>query len=68
MTLAYYFDEDTMRRKLIMAVRLRGLDVVSPSDAGMIHRLDEEHLDYATEHGRVVYRFNVGDFCHLHRE
>jgi hypothetical protein len=49
-------------------MRYRGLDVVFPSEAGMIHRSDEEHLAYATQHGRVVYSYNVGDFSQLHSE
>jgi hypothetical protein len=27
---------------------------------------DELHLAYATEQGRVLYSFNIGDFYHLH--
>jgi len=31
----------------------------------MIEREDEEHLAFATTAGRVLYRFNVGDYCRL---
>jgi hypothetical protein len=34
----------------------------------MIEREDAEHLDYATEQGRVLCTFNVGDFYRLHSE
>ena len=34
----------------------------------MIERSDSAHLDYATAQGRVLYSFNVGDFCRLHNE
>jgi hypothetical protein len=37
-------------------------------DAEMIGRKDTEHLDYATEQGRVLCTFNVGDFCRLHSD
>ncbi|MDQ3755241.1 MAG: hypothetical protein M3371_10980 [Acidobacteriota bacterium] len=29
-------------------------------------RDDDQHLDYATAQGRVLYSFNVGDFSALH--
>jgi hypothetical protein len=35
-------------------------------DAGMDAQPDEEHLAYATAHGRVVFTANQGDFCRLH--
>ncbi|MCI0366579.1 MAG: DUF5615 family PIN-like protein [Phycisphaerales bacterium] len=66
--LAYYFDEDAMNRHIIRAMRSRGVDVVSASEVEMVHRRDEEHLSYAAQHGRVIYSFNVGDFCRLHDE
>lgn len=37
-------------------------------DSGMIERSDEDHLEYATKEGRVLYSFNVGDFYRLHQE
>jgi hypothetical protein len=37
-------------------------------DVGMIHRDDEDHLEYATEKSRVLYTFNIGDFCRLHSD
>ena len=66
--LAFYLDEDAMKRKLIQAMRLRGLDVLSASEAGMIHRLDEAQLAYAAQHNRVLYSFNVAHFCQIHSE
>jgi predicted nuclease of predicted toxin-antitoxin system len=63
-----YLDEDAMRRSLVRALRARGVDVITALDAGMIERRDREHLDYATEQGRVLCTFNVGDFYRLHSE
>jgi predicted nuclease of predicted toxin-antitoxin system len=63
-----YFDEDSMRRSLVRALRARGVDVVTALDAGMVERSDVEHLDYATEQGRVLCTFNVGDFYRLHSD
>ena len=53
-------------KDLVQAVRARGVDVITALDAGMIERADEEHLDYATAQGRVLYSFNAGDFYRLH--
>jgi predicted nuclease of predicted toxin-antitoxin system len=63
-----YFDEDSMHRSLVRALRARGVDVVTALDAGMIERADAEHLDYATGQGRVLCSFNVGDFYRLHTD
>lgn len=57
-----------MRSALVRALRARGVDVLTALDAGMIERSDEEHLEYATKEGRVLYSFNVGDFYRLHQE
>ncbi len=43
-----YFDEDSMRRSLVRALRARGVDVITALDVEMIERKDVEHLDYAT--------------------
>ena len=68
MTIHLYFDEDSMQRSLVRALRARGVDVITALDAGMIEREDAEHLDYATEQGRVLCSFNVGDFYRLHSD
>ena len=57
-----------MRRSLVQVLRARGVDVITALDAEMIGREDAEHLDYATEQGRVLCTFNVGDFCRLHSD
>lgn len=66
--LRLYFDEDAMDDALVGALRVRGVDVLTAFEAGMIERPDEEHLDYATGQGRVLYTFNVADFCRIHVE
>jgi uncharacterized protein with PIN domain len=63
-----YLDEDSMARTLIRALRARGVDVESALEAGMVDRSDAEHLELATRQGRVLFSFNVGDFCRLHTE
>ena len=42
--------------------------MITALDAGMIEREDAEHLDYATEQGRVLCSFNVGDYYRLHTD
>jgi hypothetical protein len=53
---------------LLQALRLRGADVQTAFEAGLVGRPDEEHLAYAAEEGRVLYTFNVRDFMRLHGE
>jgi len=33
-----------------------------------LERSDEAHLDWAAREGRVLYSFNMQDFCRLHSE
>ena len=66
MIIRLYCDEDSMQHTFINALRARGVDVRTALEARMTERPDWEHLDYATAEGRVLYSFNVGDFCRLH--
>ena len=68
MTLRLYFDEDTMDADLVHALRIRGVDVTTALEQGMIRRDDIEHLELATLQGRALYSFNVGDYQRLHTE
>lgn len=68
MKIRFYFDEDAMDADLVHALRIRGVDVTSALEQGMIRRLDIDHLEFATSQGRVLYSFNVGDFQYLHYE
>lgn len=63
-----YIDEDAMDDDLVQALRLRGADVQTALEAGLVGRPDEEHLAHAAEERRVLYTFNVGDFMYLHGE
>lgn len=63
-----YCDEDAMDADLIHALRIRGMDVTSALEQGMIRRPDEDHLEFAASTGRVPYSFNVGDFHRIHAE
>jgi Domain of unknown function (DUF5615) len=63
-----YIDEDAVHGGLVAALRSRDVTVTTASDAGLMTKSDDEHLAYATEHGCVLYTFNVSDFYRLHAE
>jgi hypothetical protein len=65
-TIRLYCDEDSMRHALVLALRKRGVDIITALEAGMIEETDERQLAFAAVAGRTVYSFNVGDFYHLH--
>ena len=68
MKICLYMDEDSMDHDLVAALRLRGVDVTTALEQGMIDRDDSEQLSYATAHGRVLCSFNARDFIRLHSE
>lgn len=68
MTICLYLDEDCQDRGLVRALRARTVDVIIALDVGMIHRNDEDHLEYSTDKNRVLYSFNIGDFCRIHSD
>lgn len=68
MKIRLYLDEDSMSHALVRALRARAVDVETALEAGMIRRPDREHLEFATQRGRVLLTSNVGDFCRLHAE
>lgn len=68
MQIRLYIDEDAMAHALVQGLRSRGVDVTTVVDEGMNERDDNAQLERATEQHRVIYTFNVGDFCKLHRD
>ena len=68
MKIRLYFDEDAMDSDLVHTLRIRGVDVTSALEQGMIRRSDEDHLEFATSRDCVLYSFNIGDFQQLHSE
>jgi hypothetical protein len=61
-------DEDAMAGDLVQALRAHSLDFITAAEAGTAGLPDEEHLEYATAHGLVVYSFNIKDFYKLHND
>jgi uncharacterized protein with PIN domain len=68
MQIRLYLDEDAMARALARGLRARGVEVTTVLDAGMSEQDETAQLEYATEHGRVLYTFKVGHFCQLHAQ
>lgn len=62
-----YLDEDTISRALISALKARNVNVLSAHAAGLVSTPDEEHLRFATAHGRAVFTFNTRDYARLHK-
>lgn len=54
-----------MDKALVSALRARGVDVLTEHEANMIERQDDDHLAFSASEGRVLYSFNVGDYCRL---
>ncbi len=50
-------DEDSDDRDLVQVLRARGVDVMTAQEVGMIERTNAEHLQFATEQNRVLYKF-----------
>lgn len=68
MKIRLYLDEDAMAEALLQSLVERGVNVTTANLENMVFRPDSEHLTYATQLGRVLYSFNVSDYCQLHRE
>jgi len=66
--LRLYVDEDSQSRRLVQALRARGMELMTAFEAGMVERSDENHLLRATQENRVIFTYNASDFCRLHRE
>ena len=61
-----YLDEDAQDSDLLMALRLRNIDVLSTGEAKMLSCNDEEQLQWSLKNHRVIYSFNVRDFYRIH--
>jgi len=56
-----------MRKALVFGLRARNVDILTAAEAEMINRDDQDHLAVAATSGRVLYSFNMVDYCILHR-
>ena len=60
----FYVDEH-VPSAVTTGLRLRGVDVLTAQEAGLLKASDETHLVLATSQGRVVFTQDV-DFLRLH--
>ena len=64
--LRFYTDEH-VANSVVKGLRLRGIDVLTTKDAGMLGESDEEHIALAKEQRRVVFTQD-DDFLRLHAQ
>ncbi len=62
----FYLDEDSMHRGLLVGLRARNIDVLTPGDVGLLGQEFAVQLSFAARDRRVLYTCNVRDFCRLH--
>lgn len=62
-----YLDED-VHKKIALALRLKGYDVISAHEIKKQGISDYKQLDYAISEQRSIFTFNIGDFQKLHKE
>jgi hypothetical protein len=63
-----YLDEDTQSDALIAALRSRGVNLLTTSEAGMTKRTDDDQLRFAASVRRVIITSNIADFARLHAQ
>jgi hypothetical protein len=61
-----YLDEDAMAAAVTAGLRLRGIDVLTTLEAGLLNQADEDQLAFAASLSRVLYSFNIPDFLRIH--
>ncbi len=62
-----YLDED-VHKKAAYALRTKGFDVLSASEAEKKGLTDKEQLDYSVSLKRTLFSFNIRDFINLHKQ
>ena len=62
-----YIDEDASRNSFVFALRNLNFDIVTTVEAGNLGLADPEQLIWSTDRNRVIYTFNVKDYCQLHK-
>jgi hypothetical protein len=63
-----YLDEDSARHSLARELRLRGAEVATALEVGMVGRSDDDQLEWATNCNRALYSFNRRDFYRIHTD
>ena len=57
-----------MSRALLRGLRARGIEATTVLEEQKVGESDRAQLEYAWQTKRVLYSFNVSDFCRLHKE
>ena len=60
----YYMDEH-VPRAVVRGLRVRGVDVVTTPEAGLMSATDQQHLEFASSEGRALFTQDE-DFLKLH--
>ena len=63
MKIRYHLDEN-VPNAIANGLRLRGIDVTTTKDAGLLEARDEEHIEWAKEETRVIFSCD-DDFLRL---
>ena len=63
MEIRYHLDE-SVPNAIANGLRLRGIDVTTAKDAGLLEASDQEHMAFAHENQRVIFSFDE-DFLSL---
>lgn len=66
--LRLYFDEDSLQKALVEALRRADFDCLTVNEAGMRSRPDAEQLSFASHQGRILYTRNTADYRRLDAE
>ncbi len=66
MEIRYHLDE-SVPNAIANGLRLRGIDVTTAKDAGLLEASDLEHIEFSHEHQRVVFSFD-DDFLAIANE
>ena len=66
MILRLYLDEDSGRKRLVVAFRAAGVDILTTQEAGRLGEADDDQLAFAVSEGRALYTANKADFARLH--
>jgi hypothetical protein len=64
----FYFDDDSAERALLEALRMRGVTVCTPIDAGLAGADDADHLAWCAKNEWVLVTHNISDFWALHTD
>ena len=53
--------DESVSSAIAKGLRMRGIDVTTSSEAGLMGASDKEQLAYALSQGRVIFTFDDGD-------